>query len=128
MVLGLGIDIIEIDRIKQSIETYGEKFLNKIFTKNEIEYSITKPNQYQHFAARFAAKEAIYKALSSDTNQVYSWQDVEIYNEKNGLPKVKFYGALKNYLNENKQIKISMSHSEHYVTCVAILYQSQSGS
>ncbi|MBI5809467.1 MAG: holo-ACP synthase [Ignavibacteriales bacterium] len=128
MVLGLGIDIIEIDRIKQSIETYGDKFLNKIFTKNEIEYSITKPNQYQHFAARFAAKEAIYKALSSDTNQVYSWQDVEIYNEKNGLPKVKFYGALKNYLNENKQIKISMSHSEHYVTCVAILYQSQSGS
>jgi len=128
MVLGLGIDIIEIDRIKQSIETYGEKFLNKIFTKNEIEYSITKPNQYQHFAARFAAKEAIYKALSSDTSQVYSWQDVEIYNEKNGLPKVKFYGALKNYLNENKQIKISMSHSEHYVTCVAILYQSQSGS
>lgn len=128
MVLGLGIDIIEIDRIKKSIETYGDKFLNKIFTKNEIEYSITKPNQYQHFAARFAAKEAIYKALSSDTNQVYSWQDVEIYNEKNGLPKVKFYGALKNYLNENKQIKISMSHSEHYVTCVAILYQSQSGS
>jgi len=128
MVLGLGIDIIEIDRIKQSIETYGDKFLNKIFTKNEIEYSITKPNQYQHFAARFAAKEAIYKALSSDTNQVYSWQDVEIYNEKNGLPKVKFYGALKNYLNENKQIKISMSHSEHYVTCVAILYQSQYGS
>lgn len=128
MVLGLGIDIIEIDRIKQSIETYGDKFLNKIFTKNEIEYSITKPNQFQHFAARFAAKEAIYKALSSDTNQVYSWQDVEIYNEKNGLPKVKFYGALKNYLNENKQIKISMSHSEHYVTCVAILYQSQSGS
>lgn len=128
MVLGLGIDIIEIVRIKQSIETYGDKFLNKIFTKNEIEYSITKPNQYQHFAARFAAKEAIYKALSSDTNQVYSWQDVEIYNEKNGLPKVKFYGALKNYLNENKQIKISMSHSEHYVTCVAILYQSQSGS
>jgi len=128
MVLGLGIDIIEIVRIKQSIETYGDKFLNKIFTKNEIEYSITKPNQYQHFAARFAAKEAIYKALSSDTNQVYSWQDVEIYNDKNGLPKVKFYGALKNYLNENKQIKISMSHSEHYVTCVAILYQSQSGS
>lgn len=128
MVLGLGIDIIEIERIKKSIEEYGDKFLFKIFTKNEIEYSVTKPNKYQHFAARFAAKEAIYKALSSDTNKVYSWQDVEIYNERNGLPKVKFYGALKNYLNEKKQIKISMSHSENYVTCVAILYQTQSES
>lgn len=123
MILGLGIDIIEIERIKKSIEEYGEHFLNKIFTKEEINYSQNKPNKFQHFAARFAAKEAIYKALSSDTNKVYSWQDVEIYNDKNGLPKVKFYGALKNYLNEKKQIKISMSHSENYVTCVAILYK-----
>jgi len=123
MVLGLGIDIIEIVRIKQSIETYGDKFLNKIFTKEEINYSINKPNKYQHFAARFAAKEAIYKALSSDTNKIYSWQDVEIYNEANGLPNVKFYGALKDYLNDKKQIKISMSHSENYVTCIAILFQ-----
>ncbi len=123
MILGLGIDIIEIDRIKKSIEEYGELFLNKIYTKEEINYSQNKPNKFQHFAARFAAKEAIYKALSSDTNKVYSWQDVEIYNDKNGLPIVRFYGALKDYLNEKKQIKISISHSENYVTCVAILYQ-----
>lgn len=122
MVLGIGIDIIEIDRIKNSVEKFGDHFLKKIYTKKEIDYSLSKSNKYQHLAARFAAKEAIYKALSSDTDKVYSWQDVEIYNEINGLPKVNFYGSLKNYLNENKQLKISMSHSENYVTCVAILF------
>ena len=122
MVLGIGIDIIEIERIKKSVDEYGDHFLNKIYTKVEIEYSQSKANKYQHYAARFAAKEAIYKALSNDTDKVYSWQDVEIYNEVNGLPKVNFFGALKDYLNEDKQLKISMSHSENYVTCVAILY------
>lgn len=122
MVLGIGIDIIEIERIKKSIDRFGEQFLKKIYTKTEIEYAQSKSNKYQHYAARFAAKEAIYKALSSDTETVYSWQDVEIYNEVNGLPKVNFYGALKDYLNEDKQLKISMSHSENYVTCVAILF------
>ncbi|MDQ7816132.1 MAG: holo-ACP synthase [Melioribacteraceae bacterium] len=122
MVLGVGIDIIEIKRIKKSVDRYGERFLNKIYTAIELEYSLKKKNKYQHLAARFAAKEAIYKALSSDTNEVYSWQDVEIYNEVNGLPKVKFSGSLKDYLNHGKELKISMSHSENYVTCVAILY------
>lgn len=121
MVLGIGIDIIEIERIKKSVDEFGESFLNKIYTQTEINYSISRPNKYQHLAARFAAKEAIYKALSNDTDTVYSWQDVEIYNESNGLPKVKFYGALKDYLNTGKELKISMSHSENYVTCVAIL-------
>jgi holo-[acyl-carrier protein] synthase len=122
MVIGIGIDIIEIDRIKKSVDQFGDHFLNKIYTKKELEYSLSKSNKYQHLAARFAAKEAIYKALSSDTDTVYSWQDVEIYNETNGLPKVNFYGSLKDYLNATKQLKISMSHSENYVTCVAILF------
>ncbi|MHB8929667.1 MAG: holo-ACP synthase [Melioribacteraceae bacterium] len=121
MVLGIGIDIIEIERIQKSVDEYGDAFLKKIYTKTEVDYSLSRANKYQHLAARFAAKEAIYKALSNDTNTVYSWQDVEIYNELNGLPKVKFYGALKDYLNHGKELKISMSHSENYVTCVAIL-------
>jgi holo-[acyl-carrier protein] synthase len=125
MVLGIGIDIIEIDRIKKSIDRFGDKFLKKIYTTIELEYCLRKKNKYQHLAARFAAKEAIYKALSNDTSEVYSWQDVEIYNEVNGLPKVKFYGTLKDYLNHGKELKISMSHSEHYVTCVAILYSAK---
>jgi holo-[acyl-carrier protein] synthase len=122
MVLGIGIDIIEITRIKESVDKYGDSFLNKIYTKTELNYSLSRKNKYQHLAARFAAKEAIYKALSNDTNKIYSWQDIEIYNEPNGLPKVKLFGELKDYLNQDKQLKISMSHSEHYVTCVAIVF------
>lgn len=124
MVLGIGIDIIEIERIKKSVDRFGDRFLKKIYTAIELEYCLKKKNKYQHFAARFAAKEAIYKALSNDTSEVYSWQDVEIFNEVNGLPKVKFYGTLKDYLNHGKELKISMSHSDNYVTCVAILYSS----
>lgn len=122
MVLGIGIDIIEIDRITKSVDEFGDQFLKKVFTKVEIDYSISKKNKYQHFAARFAAKEAIYKALSSDTDTVYSWQDIEIFNEINGLPKVKLYGSLKDYLGNEKSLKISMSHSDNYVACVAILH------
>ena len=121
MVLGIGIDIIEIERIKESVDKYGENFLKKIYTKTELDYSLAHKNKYQHLAARFAAKEAIYKALSNDTDQVYSWHDIEIFNEPNGLPKAKLFGQLKDYLNQNKQLNISMSHSHHYVTCVAIL-------
>jgi len=122
MVLGIGIDIIEIDRIKKSVDKYGNLFLNKIYTETEINYSLSKKNKYQHLAARFAAKEAIYKALSSDTDYIYSWQDIEIYNESNGLPNVLLSGPLKDYLGTDKELKISMSHSENYVTCVAIVY------
>ncbi|MEW6702837.1 MAG: holo-ACP synthase [Bacteroidota bacterium] len=125
MVLGIGIDIIEIERIKESVDKFGDSFLRKIYTKRELNYSLSRKNKYQHLAARFAAKEAIYKALSNDTDKVYSWQDVEIYNEVNGLPKVNFYGSLKNYLSDDKELKISMSHSENYVTCVAILFSTR---
>ncbi len=122
MVVGIGIDIIEIERIKNSVETLGDTFLNKIFTEGELEYSLSKANKFQHLAARFAAKEAISKALATGWNKEFRWKDVEIYNEPSGLPRVKLYGKLRKFLEENKEIKISMSHSRDYVACVAILY------
>ena len=125
MVLGIGIDIIEIDRIKKSIENYGDGFLNKIYTKTELDYCLSKKNKYQHFAARFAAKEAIYKAISTATGFSFKWKDLEIYNEKNGMPQVKLHGKLSEFLSNDKELKITMSHSEHYVTCFAILYSKE---
>lgn len=122
MVLGIGIDIIEIERIKKSIDKFQEKFLNKIYTKVELEYCLSKKNKYQHFAARFAAKEAIAKALATGWSKGFKWQDIEIFNEPSGLPKVTLNGNLKSFLSDNKSLKITMSHSEHYVTCFAILY------
>jgi holo-[acyl-carrier protein] synthase len=123
MVLGIGIDIIEIDRIQQSVVKFGDRFLNKIYTKTELDYSLSKKNQYQHLAARFAAKEAIAKALATGWNKEFRWKDIEIFNESNGMPSVKLSGKLENFVGREKELKISMSHSEHYVTCVAILYE-----
>lgn len=123
MILGIGIDIIEIERIKQSIDNYGDQFLKKIYTKTELEYSLNKKNRYQHLAARFAAKEAIIKSLAGVGDKGFSYQDIEIYNEVNGLPRVNLYNSLKKYLGDKKEILISMSHSDNYVTCVAILSQ-----
>ena len=119
MKIKCGTDIIEVSRIKESIEKLGEKFLNKIYTKEEIEYCLSKNNmKYQHFAARFAAKEAIFKAFSSLIKNKYeiTWKDVEVLNDENGRPYVHF-------LNNNyniEQIDISISHLKEYAiaTCI----------
>lgn len=122
MVFGIGTDIIEIDRIKSSIEKFGDSFLNKIFTEVEIEYSSSKGVPYQHYAARFAAKEAIAKALATPDNKGFNWKDIEVYNETNGFPRARLFGKVKSILGDDKELKISISHSDNYATCVAIVY------
>ena len=121
MVLGIGIDIIEIDRIRESVEKYGEKFLQKIYTTNELDYCLKKQNKFQHLAARFAAKEAVFKAMESSWKKGMSWKDIEISNKPSGMPIVKLNGKLKTFLASNKSLKISMSHSDNYVTCIALI-------
>ncbi|HPO56875.1 MAG TPA: holo-ACP synthase [Ignavibacteriaceae bacterium] len=123
MVLGIGVDIIEIARIKQSIERTGDRFLKRVFTEKEIEYCVSKGNKYQHFAARFAAKEAISKALSIGWNNQFDWKNVEVLNEKTGEPKVHLNGLLKDFLPAQTNLKITMSHSDEYAVCFAILEQ-----
>ncbi len=122
MIFGIGIDIIEIERIEESVNKFGNRFLNKIFTDVELKYSLEKKNKFQHLAARFAAKEAIAKALATGWSKGFRWKDIEIYNEKSGLPKVKLTGNLAEFLGDNKSLQITMSHSRHYVTCFAIIY------
>lgn len=123
MIIGIGVDIIEIDRIRKSIERFGDHFLNKIYTQNELDYCLAKHNKYQHLAARFAAKEAIYKAIASGWEKEATWKNIEITNEQNGLPIVKFLGKLNDFISDGKEIKISLSHSENYVVAVAIIYK-----
>ena len=109
-----GTDIIEVARIKEAIENLGPQFLNKIYTPFEIEYCKSKNNmQFQHFAARFATKEAIFKAISPTLKNIYgiTWTDVEIFNAKNGRPNVRF---ICNKPKEIKQIDISLSHIRDY--------------
>jgi holo-[acyl-carrier protein] synthase len=126
MVIGIGIDIIEIDRIRESVEKFGDHFLNKIYTQKELDYCLKKKYKYQHLAARFAAKEAVYKALATGWDADVSWQNIEISNEPNGMPVVTLQGKLKKFLSKGKELKISMSHSRDYVACMAIIYKSDS--
>ena len=113
MIIGTGIDIIEIERIKVSIEKFGDNFIKHIFTDAEIAYVKKYKNPAQHYAARFAAKEAVYKALG---NSKISWKDIAIYNDKDGRP---FCRVLK--LKSKYKIHISLSHSRHYAAASAIV-------
>jgi len=126
MVLGLGIDIIEIARVKKSIDKFGDKFLEKVFTEGEIKYCNAKFNKYQHYAARFAAKEAVYKALASGWTEGLRWKDIEILNDDSGMPSVNPSGKLKSFLSGDTQLRISISHSDNYVTSVAIIFKNNS--
>ncbi len=122
MIYGIGIDIIEINRIKKSYDKWGENFWNKIFTKDELAYFKNKKNPYQHIAGRFAAKEAVIKALG-EIPLPASWKDIEILNYETGKPFLNFSSVLKDYLNK-KQIflyHISISHSEKYAVAQVIL-------
>ena len=121
MKISCGVDIIEIDRVKESIEQLGDKFLNRVFTDKEIEYCESRKNQkYQHYAARFAAKEAIFKAISIKLKNKYEigWKDIEILDDTSGRPYV-------NILNECskliKNIDISLSHCKEYAVATAIV-------
>ena len=124
MKIKCGTDIIEINRIKKSIDELDKKFINRVFTPKEIEYCESKGVQkYQHYAARFAAKEAAYKAISGTLNDKYSvsWQDIEIENDTNGRPKL----HIDKIENENiENIDVSISHCKQYACAnVVILYK-----
>ena len=121
MKITCGTDIIEIERIKDSIENTNNKFLDRVYTKNEIEYCESKKAQkYQHYAARFAAKEAVFKALSERIEDKYSicWKDIEIINNSQGKP---YVNLVSNYDKEIEQIDLSMSHCKKYAVANVVI-------
>ena len=117
-----GTDIIEIGRVKESIEKLGTKFLDRIFTKKEIEYCESrKVQKYQHYAARFAAKEAAFKAISWKIKDKYEicWKDFEVINDQQGRPKLNIIGI---NLKDIESMDLSISHCKDYaVANVTIL-------
>lgn len=124
MKIQCGTDIIEVNRIQEAIDSLGENFLQKVYTKSEIEYCNSKKQmKYQHFAARFAAKEAIFKAISNSTQNKYYlvWNDVEIINNENGKPIVNFTND--KIKNKIENIDISVSHIKEYAiaNCIVVL-------
>ena len=116
---GVGNDIIEIDRIEKSIERYGERFLNRIFTEKEIAYCKKRTMHARHFAGRFAAKESIAKALGCGIGKTLSWQDLEILNDLQGKPIATLNPNKAKYFNDPR-LSISISHCKSYASAIAI--------
>lgn len=120
MVRGIGVDIIEIARIGQSIEMLGDRFLDKIFTAGERHYCSARQNSVQHYAARFAAKEALSKALSTGWAGEFRWKDVEVMNDPSGQPRITLTGPLCETL-AGTRILVTLSHSDSHVVAVVLI-------
>lgn len=125
MIVGLGTDIIEIVRIGEMIEKHGELFLQKVYTEAEIRYCQTKRGALQHYAGRWAAKEAIMKALGTGFTKGVGWQDLEVLNQRSGQPVVRLSGGAERVadLLGIDQILITISHCKAYATATAIAMQ-----
>jgi len=123
MIVGVGVDIVEVPRIKDAVLRWKDAFLRRIFTDNEINYSKAKKFAYQHLAARFAAKEAVLKAIGDSSIQRIEWHEVEVFNDEFGKPFIRLSGEAKKIKEDRKisDIIISMSHTRAFAIANAIL-------
>jgi holo-[acyl-carrier protein] synthase len=123
MIVGTGIDIIEVARIAASFEKFGERFVNRILLPDEIAYCLAHRKPAPFLAVRFAAKEAISKAFGTGIGAQLGWQDMEIRRKESGEPFVVLHGKGKILFEARsaKQLLISLSHTENYAAATAIL-------
>ena len=114
MIVGLGVDIAEVPRIKAAIERHGEPFLRRIFTPNEVEYCERFKNKFERYAGRFAAKEATMKALGTGWNRGVRWVDLEVIREPSGSPTIALAGEAAKIAAHLgvKRISVSITHTE----------------
>lgn len=119
-----GTDIIEISRVKESIESTNKKFCERVYTEKKREYCESKKMQkYQHYAARFSAKEAVFKAVSDELENKFqiNWKDIEILNDEKGRP---YVNILNNKIQNIEDIDISLSHCKEYaIANVVVIFK-----
>ena len=114
MIIGTGVDITEVRRLRQAIEKWGDSFLSRVFTKEELVNAKTRGSYYQHLAGRFAAKEAVFKAMG---DKDLTWKDVQILNDKEGKPLCRIL----NGRGKKLDVHISISHVKDYAVANAIV-------
>ena len=122
MIDSVGIDIVEVYRIKTAMDRWGERFIQRIFTPWEINYCRNKSFPEQSFAARFAVKEAVLKAIGTGLNKGAKWKSIEIVNDELGQPQVRLGQTIKDIIGA-KRIIISMSHTHEHAVASAIMYE-----
>src|SRR5215510_12370766 len=113
MIVGTGVDLAEVDRIRASIERYGARFVNRIYTAREVAYVERKANKFERYAARFAAKEAGMKAIGTGWRRGVTWQDFEVANLPSGKPTLKLHGAAARIAEKMgvRNIALSITHT-----------------
>ncbi|MGO9087017.1 MAG: holo-[acyl-carrier-protein] synthase [Terriglobales bacterium] len=123
MIVGTGIDIAEVPRIRQSIERFGDRFLQRVFTAGEIGYCDSKANRFERYAARFAAKEAAMKALGTGWNHGVRWRDCEVTRLPGGRPTMSFHGKAAEFAAKlgARNIALSLAHTAEQAIAQVIL-------
>ncbi|HEX4773323.1 MAG TPA: holo-ACP synthase [Bryobacteraceae bacterium] len=123
MIVGIGTDLAEVPRIRKTVERYGERFLDRIYTATEKTYSLSKANSAERLAARFAAKEAGMKAIGTGWNLGVTWRDFEVVNEPSGKPVLRLSGVAQRVAARLGVTKISLSitHTAQMAFAVVIL-------
>lgn len=123
MIVGLGIDIAEVDRIENAIRRYGQRFLQRVFTPAEIAYCQSKANTFERFAGRFAAKEAGMKAIGTGWKRGVTWQDFEIVREPTGRPVMRLSGAAADFAERlgTTHVLVSITHTSAQAVAQVIL-------
>ena len=121
-VFGIGIDVIEIERVEKAIETFGDRFLARIFTVDERDYCLRQNRPAVHFAARWSAKEATSKALGTGIGEFLSWGDMEVVRRQSGEPEMVLSGDGLEFCSQHgiDQIKVSLTHAKHYAAANAV--------
>jgi holo-[acyl-carrier protein] synthase len=121
--LGIGMDIVETKRISDSLERFGDRFLQRVFLEGEVAYAQSMKFPHLHLAARFAAKEAISKAFGTGIGHEMGWRDLEIVREPNGLPRVRLHGTAAAYAQSRgvQTVHVSLSHTAGYGAASAVI-------
>lgn len=121
-ILGIGTDIVECLRIAKMIERHGELFITRVYTDHEIEYCSSRKAATQHYAGRWAAKEAVLKALGTGWRRGIGFRDVEVHNHSSGKPIIKLRGGARDLIEELgiADVQISISHCRSHATAFAI--------
>jgi holo-[acyl-carrier protein] synthase len=123
MIVGTGIDIVEVPRIAESIARFGDRFVHRVFTEDEIRYCESKANRVERYAARFAAKEAGMKAIGTGWNHGVRFRDVEVSREPGGRPKLMFHGKAAEFSAKlgASRVSLSLSHTARQAIAQVIL-------
>jgi len=123
MILGVGADIAEVGRIRDSIARYGDRFLNRIYTDAERSYAMRRANAAERFAARFAAKEAGMKAIGTGWRRGVTWKDFEVVNQPSGRPTLRLSGTARDIADSMgvERISLSLTHSSAIALAVVLL-------